>query len=88
MFARPGGEFKRDEQVQKQKWIEGYKRFDDIILKAVKEYGRTDIPVVTNMNFGHTIPQFILPYGANTEINPENKTVSILESAVIDSKQR
>jgi muramoyltetrapeptide carboxypeptidase LdcA involved in peptidoglycan recycling len=38
------------------------------------------------MNFGHTVPQFILPYGAITEINPANKTVSILENTVIKSK--
>lgn len=82
LFARPGGEFGPDEQIEKEKWIANYPKFDDMILKACREYGRADIPIVTNMNFGHTLPQFILPYGAMTEINPIKKTVSILESAV------
>ncbi len=34
------------------------------------------------MDFGHTVPQVILPYGALCEIDPVNKKVSILESAV------
>ena len=60
-----------------------YPKFDEKLLKVCKEYGRADIPIVTNMDFGHTVPQIILPYGALTEINPINKKVSILESAVL-----
>jgi len=41
------------------------------------------MPIVTNMDFGHTVPQILLPYGILTEIDPVNKTVSILESAVL-----
>ena len=47
-----------------------------------KEYERQDLPIVTNMDFGHTVPQLILPYGITAEINPNLKTVSILEAAV------
>ena len=59
-----------------------YPKFDEVILKALKEYGRQDLPVVTNMDYGHTVPQLILPYGAMCEINPVAKKVSILESGV------
>jgi muramoyltetrapeptide carboxypeptidase LdcA involved in peptidoglycan recycling len=72
LFARPRGDIAKDEE----------NKFDDTILKVCKESGRTDMPIVTNMNFGHTVPQFILPIGALTEINPIARTVSILEGAV------
>ena len=81
LFARPGnGMF--ENVTAKQKWLDGYKRFDEVILKALKEFGREDLPVVTNMDFGHTLPQLILPYGAECEINPNAHTVSTLESGV------
>ena len=52
------------------------------VVTYFKEYGREDLAVVTNMDYGHTVPQLILPYGAECEINPTQKTVSILESGV------
>lgn len=82
LFARPGGEFPKEQEAERDKWIEKHPKFDDVILRACKEYGRTDLPIVTNMSFGHTVPQFILPMGAMTEINPISKTVSIIEGAV------
>ncbi len=56
--------------------------YDEAILKVLKEYDLTHIPVVTNVDFGHTVPQIILPYGILTEINPQSKTVSFQESSV------
>lgn len=83
LFAIPGGEFFPEETVEKTTWLAQYKDFDNVIIKICKEYDRTDLPIVTNMNFGHTVPQLILPYGIMTEIDPLNKTVSILENTVI-----
>ena len=40
------------------------------------------IPVLYGLNFGHSSPGFILPYGALAEINCEERTFSILESGV------
>ena len=82
LFARPGnGRFETKEQ--EVKWLTGYTEFDDAILRVLKEFGRTDMPVVTNMDYGHTVPQLILPYGVKTEINPQEKTVTLLESGVV-----
>lgn len=81
LFARPGNDRFKDE-ADKQAWLAGYPKFDEVILKTLKEYGRQDMPVVTNMDFGHTVPQLIFPYGAMCEINPAKKMVSILEGAV------
>ena len=83
LFGRPGGEFNADKKEAQEQWLATYQKFDEKLLKVCKEYGREDIPIVTNMDFGHTVPQIILPYGVLTEINPTNKTVSILENAVL-----
>jgi len=82
LFARPGGEFLASEKLEEDTFIEGYKDYDNAILKVLKEYN-IDIPVVTHMDFGHTVPQVILPYGVLVEINPIEKNVSILESGVV-----
>ena len=47
-----------------------------------EEFGRTDMPMVTNMDFGHTEPQFIVPNGGRAVLDPEAGTVSFPEAAV------
>ncbi|MDC7294443.1 LD-carboxypeptidase [Butyrivibrio sp. DSM 10294] len=54
-----------------------------IIKKIVFDKYSCAIPIVYGLNFGHSSPMFILPYGAMAEINCENKTFSILESGVV-----
>jgi len=83
LLARPGGEFTPDNQTAASSWIAGYEEYDKVLLKVCKEYGRTDIPIVTNMDFGHTVPQLIMPIGTMAEINPAARTVSIIEGAVV-----
>lgn len=46
----------------------------DVILKAVRAYNK-DIPVVQNLNFGHTDPQIPMPYGNKARIDGKNKRV-------------
>lgn len=64
-----------------------YISFDEhrkALLEVVNDkYGCTQLPIVANMNFGHSSPTCILPYGALAEIDCTKKTVSILESGVI-----
>lgn len=81
LFARPGNDrFQND--AERDAWIANYPKYDEVILKALAEYGRTDMPVVTNMDFGHTVPQLILPYGVRAKIDTVDKTVNLLEAAV------
>ncbi|OGT41535.1 MAG: hypothetical protein A3F42_05825 [Gammaproteobacteria bacterium RIFCSPHIGHO2_12_FULL_37_34] len=40
-----------------------FEKYDRCILKILKEFDREDLPVITNMDFGHTDPMMILPYG-------------------------
>lgn len=82
LFARPGGEFKSDETELQHDYLSRYFEYDLAIKQVLKECGRIDMPVVTNMDFGHTIPQFIIPYGALCEIDCVSKKVSILDAAV------
>ncbi len=59
---------------------------DDAILQVIAlEQGLTGLPIVTGMDFGHTDPMMVLPYGVVAEIDCHNQRVSILESAVEDS---
>lgn len=64
-----------------EKYIGEYKTE---ILTVMRENGLTNIPILYNMNFGHTEPKCILPYGALAEINCDKATFSILESGVTE----
>ncbi|GGA83043.1 S66 family peptidase [Ornithinibacillus halotolerans] len=59
-----------------------YDEYKLVIQQVMKEYELKDLPILYNLNFGHTEPKFILPYGAMAEINCDNRTFSILESGV------
>ena len=64
---------------QHEKYYEEYK---DSIRLIMKELSLENLPILYNLNFGHTEPKFVLPYGAMAEINCENTTFSILDSGV------
>ena len=46
------------------------------------EFGKTALPIVSNLDFGHTDPQWILPLGVRAEIDVEARTLRLLEPAV------
>jgi muramoyltetrapeptide carboxypeptidase LdcA involved in peptidoglycan recycling len=63
---------------------EFYEEYKKTVKKVLAEFGREDMPVLYNMNFGHTEPKFCLPYGAIAEIDCTNLSFSILEAGVRD----
>lgn len=74
LFGRPGGHAARVDPTE----------YDDAILGVVRdEQGRDDLPIVTNMDFGHTDPTWILPYGVRARIDTQEERVEILESGVV-----
>jgi muramoyltetrapeptide carboxypeptidase LdcA involved in peptidoglycan recycling len=78
LFGRPGGEVP----------VEKFKEYDKAILQVVnQEEGLTDLPIITQMDFGHTSPIFVLPYGVQAEIDVDGKRFSILENAVVDGRE-
>lgn len=52
-----------------------YRRIQrETVLKAVREYNK-NIPVVQNVDFGHTDPQIVLPLGNKARISTSDKTI-------------
>jgi muramoyltetrapeptide carboxypeptidase LdcA involved in peptidoglycan recycling len=49
---------------------------------VVDEFGAGDVVIVSNMDFGHTDPQWILPLGIPAELDPGAATFRLLEPAV------
>jgi muramoyltetrapeptide carboxypeptidase LdcA involved in peptidoglycan recycling len=73
LFGRPGG------RVPPPRFAE----YDEWIRRVVcDEHWLTELPIVTRMDFGHTDPTFVLPYGVEAELDCDAGTFSILESAV------
>lgn len=50
------------------------KEQQETILKAVRSYNQT-VPIIQNMNFGHTDPQIPMPYGGKVRIEGTNKII-------------
>lgn len=50
------------------------KKQQETVLKTVREYNKT-IPVVQNLDFGHTDPQIVLPSGNRTRVLGKGKKV-------------
>ena len=75
LFARPGGQIP----------IEKHEEYDQVLVEIVaEEEGLTELPIIAGMDFGHTDPMFVLPYGLQAEIDCGNHRFTILENAVTD----
>jgi muramoyltetrapeptide carboxypeptidase LdcA involved in peptidoglycan recycling len=56
-----------------------------VLLQVVTdEEGLAELPVITGMDFGHTDPMFLLPYGVEAEIDCKRRQFAITEAAVVD----
>lgn len=64
---------------QSEKYYEEYK---EVYRKVLKEFGREDMPVLYNVNFGHSEPIGIIPYGIECELDMDNKKITLLEAVV------
>ncbi|MGD9701018.1 MAG: S66 peptidase family protein [Acidimicrobiia bacterium] len=53
-----------------------------IVDTVVGQFGATDLTIVTNMDFGHTDPQWILPLGGLAELDHEQRSFRLLEPVV------
>lgn len=59
--------------------------YNGILLEVIRdEQGHDKLPIITEMDFGHTCPTFTIPYGVSAQIDSDRKTFSILESGVIE----
>ncbi len=56
---------------------------DAMILEmVVGEFGASGLMIVTNMDFGHTDPQWILPLGVRAELDRDQETFRLVAAAV------
>jgi muramoyltetrapeptide carboxypeptidase LdcA involved in peptidoglycan recycling len=63
-----------------------FHEYDDALCKSVREeYGLKDMPIVTNMDFGHTDPMFVIPIGMKVRIDSAKQEITINEAAVVDA---
>ena len=75
LLGRPGGGVDPDTFCE----------YDDALCKTVREeYGLNNMPIVTNMDFGHTDPMFVLPIGTKVRIDSAKQEIAIDEAAVIE----
>jgi muramoyltetrapeptide carboxypeptidase LdcA involved in peptidoglycan recycling len=65
--------------------FEEKKLLDEVIINIVKnEFRNDDLTIVTNINFGHTDPQIILPLGVKARLNNSTKEFCLIESPFQD----
>jgi len=75
LIGRPGGTIPEEQ----------HSAYDEAIRQVIaEEYGLSDLPIVTNMNFGHTDPIMVLPYGVQAQVDCDQQTITILEGAVAE----
>jgi muramoyltetrapeptide carboxypeptidase LdcA involved in peptidoglycan recycling len=61
-----------------------FEEYDKVLLRIVRdELGLESLPIISQMDFGHTDPMFVLPYGIPAKIDCERRTFEITESAVV-----
>ncbi len=65
-----------DKQNSKEQKEEYRKKQRETILEVVRKYSRS-VPVVQNLDFGHSDPQIAIPYGMPTRLDSEKKKISI-----------
>lgn len=61
---------------KEEKYYEEYK----VVIKEV--FQDINTPVLFNLNFGHSVPRCIIPYGAEATVDFDNKKVNVNESLV------
>ena len=74
LIARPAG-YSLDEKTCLE---------EKVRMIVVEEWGRDDLSIVMNMDFGHTEPRHILPYGIELEIDAVNETMRFTEPIFAD----
>ena len=62
-------------------------RYDRALYEVVhKACGLSHIPILTQMDFGHSAPVFVIPYGQKAEINCARKSFTLSGSGVSQPK--
>ena len=70
LFGRPYGDPLR------------FDAYDKSVQQVLAELRLSDLPLITRMDFGHTDPKFIVPYGVEVELDCDLRRLSLPESPV------
>lgn len=74
LFGRPGGSLP----------IEAIQKYDEILRSVVAdEYAVKNIPIISQMDFGHCDPMFVVPYGAKVEIDCNDVSLRIIDKVTL-----
>ena len=61
-----------------------YEEYKEVLRQVISvEANKPHLPIIYNVNFGHSEPIGIIPYGTLCELDCENKKITLLESSVI-----
>lgn len=63
-------------QQEQQVRIEYRRKQREVILNTIRTYNKT-IPIIQNMDFGHTDPQIPFPYGMPCRVDSANKKIFV-----------
>ena len=74
LLGRPGGQMDDADRVAQKASV----------LKALDEAGLFNLPVLADLDIGHTDPIGTLPYGVMAELDCDMGSLRILEPAVVD----
>jgi muramoyltetrapeptide carboxypeptidase LdcA involved in peptidoglycan recycling len=58
-----------------------YEEYKEVYRTVLNEFNCQSLPVIYNVNIGHAVPTGMLPLGIKCEINLDQKTIRLLESA-------
>lgn len=73
IFSRP-----RDYSDKEKKELD-----KKLVSVVAKEFGRPDLPVISNFDVGHTDPQLVLPLGVQAEIDCKLQKIRLVEPWLI-----
>ena len=52
----------------------------DIVQAVLAEAGRPQLPVVANVDYGHTSPIGVLPLGGRARVDPVHRTITVVDA--------
>lgn len=74
LFARPGGV-----------GVDQHRAYDAAITQVVHdEQALRGLPIVTNLDFGHTDPMWTLPVGGRVRVDPTTRTITFPNRVTVD----
>lgn len=83
LFGRPGATIRFDAEEYEgelERYLSFLEMYEEELVGVCAECGRSDMPIVTRMDFGHTSPIMTLPFGAEIRIDMEKREIEIPEN--------